>query len=130
MDFDELVCTYSVSKTFINITTIFVRTHNLTLNLNPGMTKKRCPKFLLRAPASKHIIIIIGQHQNFKFTHDAFDAVHEKKKKCIDLSQMQMSGQALWLSDLTCNMADLSEQCLAQDGEMEITPLFHFNGIG
>lgn len=43
---------------------------------------------------------------------------------------MQMSGQALWLSDLTRNMADLSEQCVAQDGEMEITPLFHFNGIG
>lgn len=33
------------------------------------------------------------------------------------LSQTQMSEQAFWLSDLTHNMADLSEQYVARDGK-------------
>lgn len=41
------------------------------------------------------------------------------------LSQTQMSEQAFWLSDLTHNMADLSEQYMARDGKWKL--LFHLN---
>lgn len=50
--------------------------------------------------------------------------------QCVDLSQMQMSEQAFRLSDLTHNMADLSEQYIARGGKTKMTLPLDLNGIG
>lgn len=52
--------------------------------------------------------------------------MHEKQY--VDLSQMQMSEQAFWLSDPTRNMADPSEQYKARDGKWKW--LFRLYSIG
>lgn len=54
------------------------------------------------------------------------------EKQCTDLSQLQMSEQAFWLSDLTHNMADLFEQYMARDRKWKwlYSLLFHINSVG
>ena len=50
--------------------------------------------------------------------------------RCVNLSQMQMSEQAFRLSDLTHNMADLSEQYIARGGERKWLVLLNRIGRG
>ena len=68
-------------------------------------------------PSDEHIPaqLLVHPERNHSRNPNSCWSVPVHEKQSADLSQMQMSGPALWLSDPTRNMAHLSEQGMARD---------------